>query len=72
MDYPPGVTGKMIDSLDNQCCCDNCRYYYHGTCDIADRPYTADEIDSMSDDDYSLLVEREPDDYCEQWEGEEE
>lgn len=66
--YPPGVTGKMIDSLENECCCENCNNYFHGTCDIAERPFTAEQIEEMSDEEYAGLVERDPDDYCDSWE----
>lgn len=65
--YPPGVTGKMIDML--ECSepereCQNCHYYFHGTCDIADRGLTAEDIEALTDDEYTELVERDPDDSC--------
>lgn len=63
--YPPGVTGKMIDDLEHGCCCGNCRYYNGTACTAgwnnAEEGYYNPELDN-----------RDPDDYCDDWEGEEE
>lgn len=68
--YPPGVTGKMIDELEGDGnCCENCCNYFNGTCDIAERPFTAEQIEAMSDEEYAGLVERDPDDYCDKWDS---
>ena len=74
--YPPGVTGKMIDDYfhdrDLDRCCENCENYFNGTCNLADRGLSAEEIDAMSDDEYTELVERQPDDSCDDHEWREE
>lgn len=63
--YPPGVTGKMIDYLDDGRCCDNCRYYNGDYCirewNNADESYKLTERDA-----------RKPEDYCDYWESESE
>lgn len=60
--YPPGVTGKNIDQLEEPMCCGSCRYYDGDYCTAqwnnADRDYCVPERDS-----------RNPDDFCDDWEG---
>lgn len=60
--YPPGVTGKMIDALENPYCYDNCRLYNGEYCirewNNADESYKLTERDA-----------RHPDDSCDNWEG---
>jgi len=64
--YPPGVSGWMIDDyfegLDNEPCCDNCREYDGDRCmkhwNNLDPAYYIPERD-----------DKEPCDYCEDWEG---
>ena len=63
--YPPGVTGKMIDALEGDGrCCDNCRYYNGDCCtrewNNAEEDYKVTERD-----------ERDPEDYCDEYESEE-
>ena len=50
--------------------CENCEYYYGGACGIAEAEYSEEELEAMSDDDYKALIERNPDDYCDdhKWE----
>ena len=62
-DYPPGVTGKMIDRLDDPRCCDNCTHY--------DGTYCTKEWNNL-DEDY-LITERDKknwNDFCDDWEAE--
>ena len=63
--YPPGVTGRMIDALENGRCCGYCRYYNGDCCmrewNNADEDYKVPERD-----------ERDPMDYCDDFESEEE
>ena len=73
--YPPGVTGRMIDDyfadLDEAIpprSCENCRFYFNGTCDLADGDLSAEEIEAMPAEEYTALVERKPDDCCEEHE----
>lgn len=60
--YPPGVTGAMIDKLENRCCCENCRFYNGNYCtkewNNADEEYCVPARD-----------EKDSDDYCEDWDG---
>ena len=64
-DYPPGVTGKMIDALENQCCCGNCTHY--------DGEHCMKEWNNLEDDYYiPERDDKESDDYCDDWECEEE
>ena len=69
--YPPGVEGWMLDYLDpaepprN---CENCMYYEERTCGyicgVKEAEYTAEELDSMSDEEYMGKFGTNPDDYC--------
>lgn len=45
-------------------CCELCRHYYGGTCDIAEHPFSAEEIEAMTNEEYLELVEKDPDDCC--------
>ena len=58
--YPPGVTGKMIDELDNPNCCGNCIHYNGSYCT---RMWNNMDEDYKTDED-----EKEPEDYCDDWE----
>jgi len=64
--YPPGVYGWMLDDdpAEPPRMCENCEYWFNGSCTLAEAGYTAEEIDAMSDDEYTQLVSRDPDDYC--------
>ena len=62
--YPPGVTGAMIDHYageDNKRRCENCLYF--------DGTYCIREWNN-ADEDYLISErdEREPDDYCDDYE----
>lgn len=70
--YPPGVTGRMIDEYFDDVDpaeppreCSNCEYWFNGSCTLAEAEYTAEEIEAMSDEEYTKLVSRDPDDCCE-------
>ena len=72
--YPPGVEGWMLDSYFGEDdpeepprCCDNCEYFFNGSCTVAEADLTQEQIDAMSDEEYTELVSREPDDYCDEW-----
>lgn len=71
--YPPGVTGNEpeLNDYGQDECCKNCDHYFHGSCTIAERDYSAEEIEAMSDEEYSALTEKDPDDFCDSWEHEE-
>ena len=59
--YPPGVTGKMIDALEQKQCCGTCMFYNGNYCTIE-----WNNIDS----DYCILKrdERQPEYVCDDWE----
>lgn len=63
--YPPGVTGKMIDDLENECCCGNCIHYdfKREACTLAWNNLDPDYYNPNTDD-------RHEDDYCDEWEEE--
>lgn len=71
--YPPGVEGWMIDDYFDSIDpaeppreCENCEYWFNGSCTMAEADYSAEEIEAMSDDEYTQLVSRDPDDCCEE------
>lgn len=62
--YPPGVTGKMIDDLENKRCCGNCINY-------SDRKEACMlEWNNLDPAYYNPTHDRSEDDYCDEWEGE--
>lgn len=64
-DYPPGVTGKMIDGLErgDGRCCGNCRHYNGDYCIRLWNNAEEDYLVKGRDD-------SEPTDYCDEWESE--
>ena len=60
--YPPGVTGKMIDELEEPQYCGSCKYFDGNYC-------TA--LWNNADHDYCIPSrdERKPYDFCDDWEG---
>ena len=61
--YPPGVTGKMIDELENPCCCGNCSHYNGAYCTAG--------WNNMDEDYKTEQDAKDPDDYCDDWESDE-
>lgn len=70
-DYPPGVTGEMIDLL--ECAepprsCENCMFYEERTggyiCGVLEAAVDPEKLDVMSDAEYMKLFGKKPDDYC--------
>ena len=65
--YPPGFSGDMLESyfeeIDSQPCCQNCREFDGDHCmkhwNNLDPAYYIPDRD-----------DKEPDDYCDDWEGE--
>ena len=62
--YPPGVTGKTIDSLETKCCCGSCIHFEGDYCtkewNNLDRDYCIPDRDSRNEDDF-----------CDDWEEDE-
>ena len=75
-DYPPGVTDKTIYDYfgDNGECCKYCTHYYHcdSSCSLKERVITAEEEDEMTNEEYEERIHTDPDDYCDDFEAEEE
>ena len=70
-DYPPGVTGKMIDRL--ECIeppetCENCKFYEERTCgyicSLLEAEYLPKELNAMNDEQYMSLFSKDKDDSC--------
>ena len=74
--YPPGVTGKMIDEyydridpVEPPMNCGNCTYYEERTCGMICSVLEADcsetALGEMTDKEYMEKFGKQPDDYCE-------
>ena len=63
--YPPGVTGAMIDKLENKPCCGNCMHYdfRYEACTLTWNNLDSDYYNPNTDD-------RAEDDCCDEWEEE--
>lgn len=60
-----------VDPPEDSRCCGNCDYYFHGTCGMPDATMAREEIEEMSQEEYTELVEKDEDDFCDRWEHEE-
>ena len=75
--YPPGVYGLMLDDGENEIepSCLTCRYYEERTCGqicrLIEDKYSVDELDQMSDCEYMAKLGKSHDDYCDNYEFEE-
>ena len=70
-DYPPGVTGAMIDNIDPVEIprrCENCTFYEETTCGficgLKEAEYTAEQLEKLTDSEYMERFGKKPDDYC--------
>ena len=70
--YPAGVTDAMIDKYfgDDGSCCEKCRYYLSGTCTKKEDEYSAKELEDMTDEEYEEATHVDSDDYCDDFEWE--
>ena len=64
-EYPPGVIKKTIDALEvDERCCENCLHYNGDYC-------TADWNNGEEDYKVPARDQRDPEDYCDRYESEE-
>lgn len=52
-------------------CCENCDHYSKPICTILERVMTNDEIEEAERTDDWSAIEKDPDDYCDNWEAKE-
>ena len=66
---------KMYDDYcrlnESDSCCENCYHYSDGICECLERVMTNDERKQAEETDDWSAIEKDPDDYCDNWETKE-